>query len=165
MITLIAAIGPNRELGLDNQLIYHATEDVEFFKSTTMGHKVVMGSKTFQSIGHPLPGRENFVVTKHPESVPDGVTAITDFEAFLEEYRREEEEVFIIGGACIYSQALRCAQTLLLTEFNYPREADVFFPEFDPVFFDREVLQELPDGKIYKYTYHPWKIPPRYTML
>lgn len=163
MITLIAAIGPNRELGLDNQLIYHATEDVEFFKSTTMGHKVVMGSKTFQSIGHSLPGRENFVVTSHPESVPDGVTAILDFNAFLE--KCQHEEVFIIGGASIYTQALPYAQTLLLTEFNYPREADVFFPEFNPALFTREILREFPGGEICRYTYHPWKISSRSVLL
>ena len=166
MISIIVAIAENYAIGKKGDLLCHMPADLKHFKEVTSGHTVIMGYNTYASLPNkkPLPKRRNIIISSRLNEAPEGFELASNILGAMKMVFNEEE-VFIIGGASIYSQALRCAQTLLLTEFNYPREADVFFPEFDPVFFDREVLQELPDGKIYKYTYHPWKIPPRYTML
>ena len=132
MISLIAAIGQNRELGKDNQLIFHLKEDMQFFRETTIGHPILMGRKTFESIGRPLPHRQNYVVTRHPELLPDGVEPIHNLRQFLESYRDTPEKLFVIGGAEIYRQALPYAHCLYLTEVSTSVEdADVFFPDFD----------------------------------
>ena len=102
MISIIAAIGKNNELGLGNQLVFHIKEDMQFFKSTTMGHPVIMGLKTFESIGRPLPDRDNYVASTSAGPAPDGTTKIPDLIAFLKEHQNDPTEYFIIGGATIY---------------------------------------------------------------
>lgn len=168
MITLIAAIGPNRELGLDNQLIYHSKEDMAFFREMTEGKAVLMGSNTFRSIGHSLPNRRNFVATHHPESLPNTVEPITNIKNFIRDNRssvKNSLDLFVIGGAQIYSQAINYAEEIYLTEFDEPKEADAFFPKFNQVFFDKKKVRDIPGGAIFKYTFHPWKIKPNYVLL
>ncbi|MBR2830776.1 dihydrofolate reductase [Candidatus Saccharibacteria bacterium] len=149
MISLIAAIGKNRELGRDNQLIYHIKEDMQFFKNTTMGHPVLMGRKTFDSIGRPLPGRTNFVVTRHPETLSDGVEPVKDLKQFLESWADNSEELFVIGGAMVYFEALPFARHLYLTEVDSTDStADTFFPPFDQTNYIREVTKKGKDNDL-----------------
>lgn len=144
-ISIIAAIASgNRALGKNNKLIYKIHEDLERFKKLTSGHVVIMGRKTFESIGRPLPNRMNIVVTSEPSKLEGrGVFAVNSLrEAFYLADEREKKEVFVIGGAQIYEQAMWRADKLYLTivEDN-PKDADTFFPdyaEFKKVVFEKE---------------------------
>ncbi len=142
MISIIAAIGKNHELGLNNSLVFHIKEDMQFFKATTTGHPVIMGLKTFESIGRPLPNRENFVAAFPDESTPDGTQPIHDLIAFLKEHTDDETEYFVIGGATIYRLALPYAKNLYLTEIDATAEADAFFPDFDHSKYTREIIKK-----------------------
>ncbi|MDO8643795.1 MAG: dihydrofolate reductase, partial [bacterium] len=117
MISIIAAVAKNRIIGKNNQLPWHLPEDLKHFKEITMGHPILMGRKTFESIGHPLPGRENIVLTRDRSWKAEGVTVIHDFEAILKQ-RVATEENFVIGGSKIYELALPYAQKLYLTLIN-----------------------------------------------
>ena len=102
MISLIAAVGKNNELGLDNHLIFNIPGYLKFFRNTTLGKTVIMGRKTYESIGKPLPKRINIVVSNSLKET-DGITIINSFEEVLEKYLNSEEEVFIIGGESLYN--------------------------------------------------------------
>ena len=143
MLSLIAAIGKNRELGKNGQLLFHAKEDMAFFKQTTLNHGILMGRKTFDSIGRPLPKRTNFVVTRHPELLPDGVEPVKDLRQFLESYQETEEELFVIGGGMVYFEALPYAKNLYLTEFDASDpDADAFFPAFNPSEYTKSIIRK-----------------------
>ena len=142
MFSIIAAIGKNRELGLNNQLIFHIKEDMKFFRETTTGHPVIMGQATFKSIGRPLPNRKNYVASLTPKNLPDSVEIIPDLIAFLKAHENDPEEFFVIGGATIYRLALPYAKILYLTEIDAEHEADAFFPEFDKSKYSREVIKK-----------------------
>lgn len=149
MISLIAAIGKNNELGKNNQLIFHIKDDMRFFKTTTMGHPILMGRKTFESIGRPLPGRTNFVITSHPEDLPNGVEPVRDLEDFLAGWQDSSEELFVIGGASVYKEALPYATTLYLTEIDASVEdADAIFPDFDRSEYSRAVIKKGKDDDL-----------------
>ncbi len=148
MISIIAAIGKNRELGLKNGLVFNIKEDMKFFKETTTGHPVVMGQTTFESIGRPLPHRKNYVASRSPQNLPESVEVVPDLIAFLEEHQNDAEELFVIGGGTIYRLALPYAKTLYLTEIDAATEADVFFPEFEKSKYSREVIKKGKDDDL-----------------
>lgn len=138
MISLIACIGKNRELGLDGGLCFRIPEDMKYFKNTTMGHKVLMGRKTWESLPGKLPGRENIVASRHEvEGVDEWVS---DLAGFLRKNTGTEEEIFVIGGGQVYLESLPYATRLYLTEVDSECEADTWFPEFDKALYDREVI-------------------------
>ncbi|MBQ2695516.1 dihydrofolate reductase [Candidatus Saccharibacteria bacterium] len=157
-ISLISAIGQNHELGSNNNLIFHIKEDMKFFKDTTMGHPILMGRKTFESIGKPLPGRTNYVVTRHPETLPDGVEPVRELQQFLESNRSTDApEIFVIGGGMIYHEALPYATHLYLTEIDASApHADSFFPDFNPADYTRKIIKKGKEDdltyQIVKYT-------------
>ncbi len=143
MISIIAAIGQNYELGKANQLVFHIKEDMQFFKSTTLGHPIIMGSKTYESIGRPLPGRDNYIASRSNDPAPAGTKTIHDLVAFLKEHEADSTEYFVIGGATIYKLALPYAKNLYLTEINATApNADAFFPAFDHAQYAREVIRK-----------------------
>lgn len=129
MIRIIAAVGRNRELGKDNSLVWRLPSDLRRFKELTTGHAVVMGRKTFESIGRALPGRENIVITRNPDFSSEGVEVANSFEKAMELCYWN---CYVIGGAEIYSIALPRAEKLYLTKVDGEFEADAFFPEFGP---------------------------------
>lgn len=141
-LSLIAAVGKNLELGRKNQLIFHIKEDMAFFKATTSGHTVLMGRKTWESIGRPLPNRKNLVVSRDKTlALPEGVELITDLAAFLAQNAGSSEEIFVIGGAQLYAAALPKAKMLYLTEVDAAAsDADAFFPQFNPAEFNKTIL-------------------------
>lgn len=139
MISIIACVGKNGELGKNNGLCFHLKEDMAFFRSKTIDHAVVMGSNTYRSIGGPLKGRVNYVLTRDPNILTAGAIQCTDLVKFLTNMR---EDIFVIGGASVYAQALPYADRLLLTEVDASADADVFFPEFNKDEYTREVLKE-----------------------
>lgn len=140
--SIIACVGKNNELGRDGGLVFSIKEDMKFFKETTMGHPVIMGDRTFFSLPKALPGRTNYVLTRHPEDLPDTVTPVTDMDAFIDEFSSSDTEVFVIGGGFVYKEFLPHASALYLTEVDASAEADTFFPEFDKSLYDREVIRE-----------------------
>ena len=140
--SIIACVGKNNELGRDGGLVFSIKEDMKFFKETTMGHPVIMGDRTFFSLPKALPGRTNYVLTRHPENLPDTVTAVTDMDAFISEYADSDTEVFVIGGGFVYNEFLPHASVIFLTEVDASVDADTYFPEFDKSLYDREVIRE-----------------------
>ena len=143
MISLIAAIGKNHELGKNNQLVLHIKEDMRFFKETTTDHPVLMGRKTFESIGRPLPNRTNYVLTRRPEDLPDGVEPVHSLKDFLKNWQDSDDELFVIGGAEVYRQAFPYATALYLTEIDASDPAaDAFFPDFDKSQYSRELIKK-----------------------
>lgn len=137
---MIAAMSKNRVIGKDNALPWHLPNDLRFFKESTMGKPIIMGRKTFESIGRPLPGRPNFVITSNPSSEYSkrhpGVWFVRDVEAAFEMAENEADErsvdeIMVVGGARIYTQALPLADRLYLTQVEAEIEGDTYFPEFD----------------------------------
>ena len=139
MISMIAAIGKNNELGKNNNLIWHIPNDMKFFQETTMNHIVVMGRKTYESIPGGLPGREIIVISTGV--VDKGLLVYDNINKIVDTYKNSDVEVFICGGASIYKQFLPYADKLYLTEIDSEdKDADTFFPEFNKKHFKRKVL-------------------------
>lgn len=129
-LALIAAMASDRGIGFQNRLPWRLPEDLRHFRALTMGHRILMGRKTWESIGRPLPGRENIVITRQPRFEAPGATVVPNVAAALE-LPGNSGEVFCIGGAEIYRSALPWAQRLYLTEIEQTFPADAFFPDFD----------------------------------
>jgi dihydrofolate reductase len=129
-LSLIVAMDANRLIGSNNTLPWHMPADLAFFKRTTMGKPIVMGRKTFESIGRPLPGRRNIVVSRNPEFVAGGCETANSIDAALE-LCRGEPEVMLIGGATLYRQSLDRAAQLYITLIHHEFDGDTWFPEFD----------------------------------
>lgn len=140
-ISMVAAMAANRVIGKDNQLLWRLPEDLKRFKSITMGSPVVMGRKTYESIGRLLPGRTNVILSRDPAFAVEGAKVFTSLDAALAALANEHAEVFVIGGGEIYRQALPRADRLYLTEIDAEYEGDAFFPEFDRTQF-REIGSE-----------------------
>ncbi len=147
MISLIAAVGKNNELGLDNHLIFNIPGDLKFFRNTTLGKTVIMGRKTYESIGKPLPKRINIVVSNSLKET-DGITIINSFEEVLEKYLNSEEEVFIIGGESLYNYFINFAQNIYLTKVYANAVADKYFPSFDENNYNQTLLGENKENNL-----------------
>jgi dihydrofolate reductase len=131
IISLIACIGKNRELGYKNDLIWKIPEDLAYFKKTTQGHVVIMGQRTFESIGRPLPNRVNIVLSDEKKFKSKSVLVARSMDEAIDIARQKEKaEVFFIGGAYVYSQAIKFADKLYLTQVHESSKADVFFPDY-----------------------------------
>lgn len=130
MISLIVAVARNRVIGEGNRLIWHISEDLKHFKAITSGHPVIMGRKTFESLGRPLPHRTNVVISRQTDYRAEGCTVVHSLIAALLLFPATEE-VFIIGGAQIYAQALPLADRFYLTEVDAAYSGDTYFPEWD----------------------------------
>lgn len=140
MISIIVAIAENNVIGANNQLIWHISDDLKRFKALTTGHCVVMGRKTFESIGKPLPKRTNIVISRNKDLVIDGCTVVSSLENAISACGKDDE-MFIIGGGELYRQALPLAQKLYITWVHKKFNGDTFFPEIDFSQW-REVLRE-----------------------
>jgi len=130
MITIIAAIANNRALGMNNKLIWHLPEDLKRFKSVTRGHHVIMGRKTFESLGKPLPNRTSIIITRNKNYNAQACLVVNSLEEALEK-AKEDKNPFILGGSEIYKLAMPIADKLDLTLVHHEFEADAFFPEID----------------------------------
>lgn len=141
MISLIAAVGKNYELGKDNKLIWHFKKDMEYFKEVTTGKTVVMGRKTYESIGRPLPNRRNIVITSR---MLEGVETVKTIDEILD----MQDDIFIIGGASIYSEFIKYADKIYLTLIDKEYDADTYFPTFDENQFKKTVIKEETENDI-----------------
>ena len=150
-ISVIAAIGKNYELGKGNDLIWHFKADMKFFKETTMGAAVIMGRKTYESLPKLLPGRKNIIITRAEGMKVEGAHFVNGVGEALRE--AGQDEVFIIGGASVYSAYIPIADKLYLTEIDAEcPDAEVYFPRFDKALFTRTVLAENEENGI-KFTH------------
>ena len=139
MISIIAAIGKNRELGRGNDLIWHIKEDLKNFKNLTMNKYIVMGKNTYESLPKHLEGRKYIVLSSSLSEIENGLL-FNDFNKLLEFIKDVDEEVMIIGGASIYKLFLPFADKLYLTEIDSEEKADVYFPDFNKEDYECNVV-------------------------
>jgi dihydrofolate reductase len=129
-VSIIVAMALNRTIGINNTLPWRCPEDLKHFKKLTMGHHMIMGRKTYDSIGKPLPGRTTVVVTRNPALKIDGCIVTQSLEEAIKACTNENE-IFIVGGGDIYAQALQLAHKLYITEIQQEVTGDAIFPAFD----------------------------------
>ncbi|WP_054740018.1 dihydrofolate reductase [Cellulosilyticum ruminicola] len=157
MINIIVATSKNNQIGINNQLPWHISEDLKYFRTITSGKTVLMGRKTFESIGRPLPNRKNIVLTRDSNFAPEGVSVVHSLDEALE-ICKTEEEIFIIGGGEIYSLFLPYADYLYITLVDKVINGDTDFPVYEDQF---EMIQSklgetlTEDGNSFAFTL--WK--------
>jgi dihydrofolate reductase len=128
ILSLIAAIGNNNVIGKHNKLLWDMPADMKYFRTTTSGHPVIMGRKTFESIGQPLPKRRNVVITQNPHYSQAGMEVVHSLDEALALFQNSDEEVFCIGGGEIYRHAIEKADKLYITRIETEPEGDSYFP-------------------------------------
>lgn len=148
-LALIAAVAANGVIGRDNRMPWHLPADLKHFKATTLGKPIVMGRKTWDSLGRPLPGRLNLVVSRQSHLVPEGAETFTSLDAALaraDAWARAQgaDELMLIGGAQLYAEALPQAERLYLTRIDLSPEGDTFFPAWSPADWRRVSCEEHP---------------------
>ncbi len=131
MITIVVAMGKNREIGANNQLLWHLPKDLKHFKELTTGHPVIMGRKTYESIGKPLPNRTNIVISRKSDWFEEGILIVGSIKEAIKFAKKIDENAYIIGGGNIYEQTLDLADKLEVTLVDTTLEADTFFPKID----------------------------------
>ncbi len=151
-VTIVVAVSSNGVIGRDGGLPWHLPSDLKRFKALTLGKPVIMGRKTWASIGRPLPGRPNIVISRDADFAAEGATVVQSLEAALIEARRRAaelgvDEVCVIGGGEIYRQAIGLADILHVTEVAAAIDGDTRFPSIDPDIFDKVVDEPLPQGE------------------
>ena len=158
-VTFIVAAAENNAIGKGNQMPWHLPNDFKYFKAKTMDHSIIMGRKTFESIGKPLPGRRNIIISRQPTLNIEDVDVANSLQDVIN-YCRDEREIFIIGGAEIFNQAMPMADEILLTRVHTNIEgADAFFPELPES--DWELISQEKHNKDdkhqYDYTFEEYK--------
>ncbi|WP_108306808.1 dihydrofolate reductase [Metalysinibacillus jejuensis] len=152
MISLIVAHDKNRVIGNDNKMPWHLPGDLQYFKETTMGKPMIMGRKTFESIGRALPGRRNIVISRNKAYEAEGIELASTLEEALR-LAGNVEEVMIIGGEQIFTASLPLADRLYITKIDYAFEGDTYFPSYDEF---TQVAQQAPidtkEGYTFMYT-------------
>lgn len=161
IVSSIVATSLNHAIGKDNQLLWHLPADLKFFKETTMGCPVIMGRKTFQSIGRTLPGRQNVVITRDKNFNSDNqydILVVGSLDEALVKLHAEKE-VFIIGGGEIYKQSMDTVDTIYLTLVNVTIDADVYFPAIDSSKFDLvwEEAHKADEKNKFDYTFQKYE--------
>lgn len=131
MLTIICAIGENNSLGKDNQLLWHLPDDFKHFKALTMGHSIIMGRKTFDSLPKALPNRKNIVITRQKDYSRESCDIVFSLEEAMALAQQNDSNPFVIGGAEIYKLAMPYVQKLEITRVHATFDADAFFPEID----------------------------------
>ncbi len=153
-LSIIVAMAQNRTIGVNNTLPWRCPEDLKHFKALTMGHHMIMGRKTYDSIGKPLPGRTTVVVTRNTDLSIDGCVVAHSLQEAIASCAGDQE-IFVVGGAELYRQAIPLVDTLYLTEIQQDVEGDAFFPEFDANLWQetaREIrAQETPQPLAYHF--------------
>lgn len=154
-IIIIAAVAENGVIGNDNKIPWHSSEDFRHFKRTTIGFPLVMGRKTFESIGKPLPGRETFIITGNREFIkPENTNVFFSVDEALEYCNKNScEKVFIAGGRTVYSETMSIADELLISEMKFTAEGNIFFPEIDENIWKKcEIVFDAEEFTVKSYT-------------
>ncbi len=152
MITIIAAIAENNALGKDNQLILHLPADLKRFKQVTLNHHIIMGRKTFESLGKPLPNRTTIIITRNKNYSAKGCIVVNSLKKAIEASKNDENP-YILGGAEIYKQAMEIADKLDLTFVHHKFEADAFFPVIDTKIWKETSREDFKADEKNKYNF------------
>jgi dihydrofolate reductase len=157
--SIIVAQSQNNVIGIDNSLPWHLPADLKRFKEITMGHHMIMGRKTYESIGKPLPGRTSIVITRNKKlSYPGCIMAKSLEDAYAIAKKNNETEVFVIGGAELIKQAIDSCDTIYLTTIHQDFEGDTFLDSLDSTWKKREEVKHQPDEKnVYSYSFMTFK--------
>lgn len=159
ILKAIVAYAENRVIGKDNDLIWHLPDDLKHFKRHTAGKTIIMGRKTWDSLGgRPLPNRRHIVITRSTDFTADGAEVVNSLEAAID-LAQHEEEVFIVGGAQIYTLSLPLIDVLEITEVHAVFEGDAFFPVFEEADFELTSQEHHPadEKHQYSFTFKTWK--------
>jgi len=157
IVSLVAAAAENNAIGKDNELLWHLPTDLKHFKNITSGHAIIMGRKTFDSVGKPLPNRRNIVITRQKNLHVEGVEFVNSLpEALSLDF--SEEEVYVVGGAEIYKQAIEIADKIYLTRVYASYDGDAFFPEIEAdSWTETDIDRREPDERhAVAYTFSTW---------
>lgn len=158
MISIIVAADENNVIGKDNDLIWHLPDDLKFFKEKTSGHAIIMGRRTFESVGKPLPKRTNIIITRDKSFVQEGCIVVHSLEDALTEAAKTDEDPFIVGGEQIYRLALPVTDVVYLTRVHHEFEGDRHFPELGDEWLKVENVQHAVDEKhAYSFTFKTYK--------
>jgi dihydrofolate reductase len=141
MLSIIASVGKNNEIGKNGDLCFYIKDDIKFFRNTTAGHKVIMGLNTWKSLPKKLENRKNIVLAE--DDVPEADQTIKDLDSFIKVHQNSDEEVFVIGGGSVYAQFLPYCRHLYLTEVDASDpDADTFFPKFDKSTYSKTIIKK-----------------------
>ena len=153
-ISIVVVADENNGIGKNNQLLCHLPADLKHFKNLTTGNAIVMGRKTFDSIGKPLPNRKNIVITRQPDLVIEGCEVVQSIQAAIES-SANEKEVCIVGGAEIYKQSLEITDIIHLTKIHHTFDADAFFEVIDPTIWEltSNVEHQVDEKNKYPYSF------------
>lgn len=155
MTTIVVAMGEKNEIGFKNQLLWHLPKDLKHFKDITSGHPIIMGRKTYESIGKPLPNRTNIVVSRQKDWFEEGILIVGSIKEAIKFAKKIDEEVFIIGGGNIYEQTMDIVDVLEVTLVKADLEADTYFPKIDPKVWKKtdEVCHEKDEKNQYDFCF------------
>jgi dihydrofolate reductase len=152
-ISLIVAMASNRVIGLDNQMPWHLSADLKRFKKITLGSPILMGRKTFESIGRPLPGRTNILISRNPDYKPEDCLVVNDIKSALNLGCQHAENIFVIGGSTLYRAVLPIANTLYITQIHKDFPGDTFFPEIDDQHWTEAEREDINNDPTVSFTY------------
>ncbi|SDJ82635.1 dihydrofolate reductase [Chryseobacterium jejuense] len=159
MTTIVVAMGEKNEIGFENQLLWHLPKDLKHFKDLTSGHPIIMGRKTYESIGKPLPNRTNIVVSRKKDWFEEGVLIVGSLKEAMKFAKKIDEEVFVIGGGNIYEQTMDIVDKLEVTLVKADLEADTFFPKIDEKIWKKtnEICHEKDEKNGYDFCFQTFE--------
>lgn len=159
MITAVVAMGQKNEIGAENQMLWHLPNDLKHFKEITIGHPVIMGRKTYESIGKALPNRTNIVISRRKDWFEEGILIVGSVKEALKFARKIDENIFILGGGNIYQQTMEFTDRLEVTLVDASLKADTFFPEIDPKIWHQtqEECHETDERHAYGYCFQTYE--------
>lgn len=159
MITIVVAMGAKNEIGFENQLLWHLPKDLKHFKDLTSGHPIIMGRKTYESIGKPLPNRTNIVVSRKKDWFEEGILIVGSIKEAVKFAKKIDEEVFIIGGGAIYEQTMDVVDKLEVTLVKADLKADTFFPKIDEKIWKKtsEICHEKDEKNAYDFCFRTFE--------
>lgn len=159
MTTIVVAMGLKNEIGADNKLLWHLPTDLKNFKELTSNHPIIMGRKTYESIGKPLTNRTNIVVSRKKDWFQEDILIVGSIKEAIKFAKKIDEEIFIIGGGNIYEQTLEITDKLEVTQVKAELEADVFFPKIDEKIWQKtnEICHEKDEKNEYDFCFQTWE--------
>ena len=159
MTTIVVAMGEKNEIGSDNQLLWHLPTDLKHFKDLTSGHPIIMGRKTYESIGKALPNRTNIVVSRKKDWFEEGVLIVGSIKEAVKFAKKIDDDIFIIGGGNIYEQTMEIADRLEVTLVKAQLNADTFFPKINTKFWLKtsEICHEKDEKNQYDFCFQTYE--------